>query len=153
MVVSVSTGNISHSTQGVTMQASQQTFRIHWPENARDIIHQCQRALTKIASLGYPWYVAAVDESKFNSSKEEDRYSTGTGLPEDPLDILNHVCKVYDEEETCLMKRGVDVACLLVGNFWSHDQTSFHFLCRRQKRDPTFCTRFSVFETRVCSLC
>ncbi len=157
-VAGIPAGRTSHDTAmdslNVQAQTSNETFKIQCPENAEEIIDHCQRDLVNLLFQGYPWYFVPKNTTPKDSFDGKVESSRVTGLPGDPLDVVNHMCKVLEKTETCLQESNVNPACLIVGNFQPPiDQSTFNFLCHRQKIDANLLHSLQCLsDTRIITM-
>ncbi len=121
-------------------------------ETFREIM-QCAKDIILLQRKGFPWGVADLQKPQhLIRDCHPDKYDHGD--IKDPLDRINHVCKVFDDFLKCLDLNAIAGECLLSGDdqlFQIH--TTFTFICHIQPRSTDLLHSLRCLqESRVADL-
>ncbi len=111
---------------------------------------QCGRDIRLLAAYGFPWSMASMSETKNQLRNQQME----PGNFRDSLDLINHMCKVFDDFSRCLDQHAIPTECLvsyLPEMFKYH--AVFQFVCHMQPRSSDLLRSLQCLkETRVVDL-
>ncbi len=113
-------------------------------------IMQCGRDIVRLAINGFPWSLPSMSQTKNQHRNQQ----VEPGNFNDSLDLINHMCKVFDDFSRCLDQHAIPDECLIAGvgsGFKQH--VVFEFVCHIQQRGTDLLHSLQCLkDTRVVDL-
>ncbi len=103
------------------------------PTRTTEKIVKCSSELKSLSSSGYPW-----DSPPYHSRNRQGLADIHRSIG-DPLDILDHICGVFEEFQECCSYNQINYYCFLISpkrNFNApHLNMTFYFICKMAPRN------------------
>ncbi len=119
------------------------------PENMREIL-QCEKDIRQLVINGFPWSPLSMSNIKNQLGNQQME----PGNFRDSLDLINHICEVFDDFSRCLDQHAIPTECLVIGDASGFNiHVVFQFLCHIQPRSTDLLHSLQCLkQTRVVDL-